>query len=155
MSQFWQNLQVRLQPAVPNDSTGVPGRKWLSGFFSIGSTQKPDERPQVASTISPPSQARTKHRPRWPSLSLHSWRHTSQRTRQSGSLVQCRVGRFSDGRSSIAFMTSEYHGDHRIARAPPAMLEYGLDKGFWKRRMAMRQDVGHPAPAAVALGAVA
>jgi len=27
MSQFWQNLQVRLQPAVPNESTGVPGRK--------------------------------------------------------------------------------------------------------------------------------
>ena len=45
MSQFWQNLQVRLQPAVPNDSTGVPGRKWLSGFFSIGSMQNPDERP--------------------------------------------------------------------------------------------------------------
>jgi hypothetical protein len=45
MSQFWQNLQVRLHPAVPNDSTGVPGRKWLSGFFSIGSMQNPDERP--------------------------------------------------------------------------------------------------------------
>src|SRR5439155_1423326 len=34
MSQFWQNLQVRLQPAVPKDRTGVPDRKWLSGFFS-------------------------------------------------------------------------------------------------------------------------
>ena len=45
MSQFWQNLQARLQPAVPNDSTDVPGRKWFSGFFSIGSTQKPLERP--------------------------------------------------------------------------------------------------------------
>ena len=45
MSQFWQNLQVRLHPAVPNDSTGVPGRKWFSGFFSIGSMQKPEERP--------------------------------------------------------------------------------------------------------------
>ena len=45
MSQFWQNLQARLQPAVPNESTAVPGRKWLSGFFSMGSTQKPDERP--------------------------------------------------------------------------------------------------------------
>ena len=45
MSQFWQNLQPRLQPAVPNESTGVPGRKWLSGFFSTGSTQNPDERP--------------------------------------------------------------------------------------------------------------
>jgi hypothetical protein len=45
MSQFWQNRQARLQPAVPNDSTAEPGRKWLSGFFSIGSTQNPDDRP--------------------------------------------------------------------------------------------------------------
>jgi hypothetical protein len=45
MSQFWQNLQARLQPAVPNDSTADPGRKWLSGFFSMGSTQNPLERP--------------------------------------------------------------------------------------------------------------
>jgi hypothetical protein len=45
MSQFWQNLQARLQPAVPKDSTALPGWKWYSGFFSIGSTQKPLERP--------------------------------------------------------------------------------------------------------------
>ena len=45
MSWFWQKLQARLQPAVPNESTGVPGRKWLSGFFSIGSTQNPLDRP--------------------------------------------------------------------------------------------------------------
>ena len=45
MSWFWQKLQARLQPAVPKESTGVPGRKWLSGFFSIGSMQKPEERP--------------------------------------------------------------------------------------------------------------
>jgi hypothetical protein len=45
MSQFWQNSQARLHPAVPNDSTGLPGRKWFSGFFSIGSTQNPLERP--------------------------------------------------------------------------------------------------------------
>src|SRR4029453_4781499 len=51
MSQFWQNRHARLQPAVPNDSTGVPGRKWLSGFFSMGSTQNPDDRPYVVSTI--------------------------------------------------------------------------------------------------------
>src|SRR5512142_46252 len=73
MSQFWQNLQVRLQPAVPNESTGVPGRKWLSGFFSIGSTQKPDERPQVVSTMPLSCRARTKQSPRWPSASLQ-WR---------------------------------------------------------------------------------
>jgi hypothetical protein len=45
MSQFWQNLQARLQPAVPKERMGVPGRKWLSGFFSMGSTQNPLERP--------------------------------------------------------------------------------------------------------------
>jgi hypothetical protein len=45
ISQFWQNLQVRLQPAVPNESTAVPGKKWFKGFFSIGSMQNPDERP--------------------------------------------------------------------------------------------------------------
>src|SRR5678816_2990331 len=45
MSQFWQNLHARLQPAVPNDSTLVPGWKWLSGFFSIGSSANPLERP--------------------------------------------------------------------------------------------------------------
>ena len=45
ISWFWQNLQPRLQPAVPKLSTDVPGRKWLSGFFSIGSTQNPLDRP--------------------------------------------------------------------------------------------------------------
>jgi hypothetical protein len=45
MSQFWQKRQPRLQPAVPNVSTADPGRKWLSGLFSIGSTQKPLDRP--------------------------------------------------------------------------------------------------------------
>ena len=45
MSQFWQNEQARLQPAVPNERTDEPGRKWLSGFFSIGSTQNPVDRP--------------------------------------------------------------------------------------------------------------
>jgi hypothetical protein len=25
MSQFWQNLQARLQPAVPNENTDEPG----------------------------------------------------------------------------------------------------------------------------------
>ena len=45
MSQFWQNLHARLQPAVPKERIALPGRKWLSGFFSTGSMQKPDERP--------------------------------------------------------------------------------------------------------------
>ncbi len=45
MSQFWQNLQPRLQPTVPKESTRSPGRKWLSGFFSIGSAAKPLGRP--------------------------------------------------------------------------------------------------------------
>ena len=45
MSQFWQNLHARLQPAVPKDNTLDPGKKWFSGFFSIGSMQKPELRP--------------------------------------------------------------------------------------------------------------
>ncbi len=45
MSQFWQKRQARLHPAVPNEKTDEPGRKWLSGFFSMGSTQNPLERP--------------------------------------------------------------------------------------------------------------
>src|SRR5262249_22755354 len=64
MSQFWQNRHARLQPAVPNDRTELPGRKWFSGFFSMGSTQKPLERPYVVSTISSLSRARTKQTPR-------------------------------------------------------------------------------------------
>ena len=55
MSQFWQKRHARLHPAVPNDSTADPGRKWFRGFFSIGSTQKPLDRPYVVSTISSPS----------------------------------------------------------------------------------------------------
>ena len=50
MSQFWQNRHARLQPAVPNDNTALPGRKWLSGFFSIGSTQNPLDRPYEVNT---------------------------------------------------------------------------------------------------------
>ena len=45
MSQFWQKRHARLQPAVPNERIDVPGRKWFSGFFSMGSTQKPLDRP--------------------------------------------------------------------------------------------------------------
>jgi hypothetical protein len=37
-----RDMQVRLQPEGPKDRTAVPGRKWLRGFFSIGSRQKPD-----------------------------------------------------------------------------------------------------------------
>ncbi len=45
MSQFWKNLQTKLQPAVPNERIAVPGKKWFSGFFSIGSIQKPLDQP--------------------------------------------------------------------------------------------------------------
>ena len=45
MSQFWQKRHARLHPAVPKESTEVPGRKWSKGFFSIGSTQEPEDRP--------------------------------------------------------------------------------------------------------------
>src|SRR4029077_2235044 len=92
MSQFWQNLQARLQPAVPNDSTGVPGRKWFRGFFSIGSTQNPLDRPQVVSTIRSFSRARTKQSPRCPSSSLQNRGQRSHWTRPLSSACQYFVG---------------------------------------------------------------
>ena len=64
MSQFWQNLQARLQPAVPKERTALPGRKWFRGFFSTGSTQKPLERPYDVSTTWSSTRPRTKHSPR-------------------------------------------------------------------------------------------
>ncbi len=33
ISQFWQNLHARLQPAVPNDSTLLPGIKVVERLF--------------------------------------------------------------------------------------------------------------------------
>src|ERR1700736_3718567 len=78
MSQFWQNLQAKLQPAVPNDRTALPGRKWLSGFFSIGSTQKPLERPYVKSLTRPSSTPRTKHSPALPFMHpAGTWAHVA------------------------------------------------------------------------------
>ena len=64
ISQFWQKRHPRLQPAVPKERTGEPGRKWFRGFFSIGSIQKPLDRPYVVRTISSPVRARTKQKPR-------------------------------------------------------------------------------------------
>src|SRR5262249_51526768 len=92
MSQFWQNRHARLHPAVPNDSTDDPGRKWFSGFFSIGSTQNPLDRPYVVSTIWSSSRARTKHTPRCPSRSLHARGHTSHWMRPSSRTCQYFVG---------------------------------------------------------------
>ena len=37
ISQFWQHLHSRLQPAVASDSAVAPGSTWKRGFFSTGS----------------------------------------------------------------------------------------------------------------------
>src|SRR5215510_12192140 len=92
MSQFWQKRQARLHPAVPNDSTEVPGRKWLSGFFSMGSTQNPEERPEVVSTIRSSARMRTKHKPACPSCSAQARGQTSHRIRPSSRRVHQVVG---------------------------------------------------------------
>src|SRR5215210_1840793 len=96
MSQFWQYLQARLHPAVPNESTGVPGRKWLSGFFSIGSTQNPLDRPHVLRTIWSSSRARTKQSPRCPSSSLQNRGHRSHWIRPLSRACQYLVGTVSE-----------------------------------------------------------
>src|SRR3954453_18965092 len=112
MSQFWQNLQARLQPAVPKESTGVPGRKWFRGFFSIGSTQKPLDRPQVVSTIWSFSRARTKQSPRCPSSSLQKRGQRSHWTRPLSSACQYLVGTVSPvtGTSFMLAPTAENVG---------------------------------------------
>src|SRR3712207_1270215 len=92
MSQFWQNLQARLQPAVPKESTALPGRKWFRGFFSTGSTQKPLERPYDVSTIWSSTRARTKQSPRWPSCSRQARGQTSHWILPSSSRCHHRVG---------------------------------------------------------------
>ena len=45
ISQFWQYLHARLQPAVPKDRIVEPGSTCARGFFSMGSSTKPEERP--------------------------------------------------------------------------------------------------------------
>ena len=45
ISQFWQYLHARLQPAVPKDRIVEPGSTCARGFFSTGSRTKPEERP--------------------------------------------------------------------------------------------------------------
>src|SRR3954471_9323799 len=95
MSQFWQNRQERLQPAVPKERTAVPGRKWLSGFFSIGSTQNPLDRPHVLRTIWSFSRARTKQSPRCPSSSLQNRGQRSHWIRPLSRACQYFVGTVS------------------------------------------------------------
>src|SRR5712691_3049774 len=100
MSQFWQKRHDRLHPAVPKESTGVPGGKWLSGFFSIGSTQKPLDRPYAVRTMSSPSRARTKQSPRWPSRSLQARGQTSHWMRPSPSACQYFVATVEEATSA-------------------------------------------------------
>src|SRR3989440_8803902 len=133
MSQFWQNRQARLQPAVPKDSTGVPGRKWLSGFFSTGSTQKPDERPYDASTTWSSTPPRTKHSPRCPSRSLHARGHTSHWIRPSPSSCQCRVGTvYGSARLSAS---DSWIGSVVIANSRPPRYAAPVDRRRYRHRM--------------------
>src|SRR4051794_14747678 len=127
MSQFWQNRQARLQPAVPKDRTGVPGRKWFSGFFSTGSTQNPLDRPYEASTTWSSIRPRTKHNPRCPSRSRHARGHTSHWIRPSASSCQYRVGtvygsaRLRTSDSSIGSVVMQ------TTRVPRYLLAHGLE----------------------------
>ena len=45
MEAFWQKGQARLQPKLPTERMKLPGCKWYSGFFSIGSSASEVKRP--------------------------------------------------------------------------------------------------------------
>src|SRR5437899_11500605 len=66
MSQFWQKKQPMLQPAVPMLNTRVPGKKWFSGFFSMGSTCNAAGEPYPRLYNFPPLLVRMKQNPAWP-----------------------------------------------------------------------------------------
>ena len=64
----------------------------MRGFFSMGSTQNPDERPLLVSTTWSSSRPRTKQTPRCPSRSLQARGQTSHWMRPSSSRCQYFVG---------------------------------------------------------------
>ena len=107
MSQFWQNLQPRLHSAVPKRRTGVPGKKWFRGFFSIGSIQKPVLRPYVSSIIFPFSFCHTKQKPRSPTFKWHTRKQSWLRIRPSDGAVHQRPGKSPFGVSTITIGRAE------------------------------------------------
>ena len=117
MSQFWQNRQARLHPAVPNESIGVPGRKWFRGFFSIGSTQKPDDRPYVVNTISCP---RACARSRVPAA-RRSWRTPADRRRIGSARRRDGATTSSDARSPRP--ARSHTSDTTLGRRVPSTID--------------------------------
>src|SRR5688500_15530697 len=69
--------------------------------------QKPDERPQVVSTIWPPWLARTKQNARWPSPTVQARGHSSHRIFPFSAGDQKRAGWRSDGSSPSMLVSLE------------------------------------------------
>src|SRR3954468_2206752 len=152
MSQFWQNLQARLQPAVPKESTGVPGRKWFSCFFSMGSTQKPLDRPQVVSTIWSSWRARTKQSPRCPSSSLQNRGQTSHWMRPLSSACQYFVGTVSPVMGASLLMLPKETDGRGVGipltpRRPPVFRYCPLKRPYCPPEWRHRPPVFHRGPA--------
>jgi hypothetical protein len=45
MSRFWQPGHRKLHPTLPRESHLEPGKKWNTGFFSMGLTEEEDTSP--------------------------------------------------------------------------------------------------------------
>src|SRR5204863_4189032 len=84
-----------------------------------GSTQNPEERLYVVSTMLSPSRLRTKHAPRWPSLSRQSRGHRSHWMRPSSVACHQRPGWFIGGASVVAEVRL-LPLDHAIPQHPAA-----------------------------------
>ena len=84
MSQFWQKWQGKLQPAVAMEKARLPGRKWNSGFFSMGSTPPLTMRSATRLTSVPPRFSRTPQMPRSPGRMMQWCAQRLQTTDPSG-----------------------------------------------------------------------
>ena len=149
MSQFWQHLHSRLQPAVAMEKARLPGRKWKNGFFSMGSTCTAQGCPHTRVTYSPSRFSRTPQKPRSRSSTLQCLGHSSHSMRLSAELLPearrerraacCRRGRGRGeqrprrgGQGAAAAGEEEIH----VATARSDLHVDDLDAGALGRRRA-------------------
>ena len=92
MSQFWQNLQARLQPAVPKREHAGAGVEVVERLLLDRVDAEARAAPVGGEHHRVADARRTKHRPRWPSCSRQSRGQRSHWMRPSSSWCHQRAG---------------------------------------------------------------